>query len=116
MKISGDVQGVGYRFFAVDEARALNVFGYTRNTPDGGVEVVGEGEKNSLEQLVNSLKAGPACSPINAQRKRRMGTLRGTRTESLEDNCLTIVSSTVVVSGAASTTCSQCPAACRSTD
>ncbi|MFC1767205.1 acylphosphatase [Candidatus Margulisiibacteriota bacterium] len=65
VNITGYVQGVGYRFFVIDAAKALDLCGYARNTADGGVEVVAEGEKNSLEQLVNSLKTGPASATIS---------------------------------------------------
>lgn len=65
VKISGYVQGVGFRFFAVDEARALNLRGYTRNISDGGVEVIAEGEKDSLDQLVDSLKKGTGPATIS---------------------------------------------------
>ena len=65
VKITGYVQGVGFRFFAIDEAKALKIKGYTRNASDGGVEVVAEGEKSSIDQMVNSLKSGPSSAAVS---------------------------------------------------
>ena len=57
--IRGRVQGVGFRDFAASEARALGVHGMTRNLLSGAVEVDAEGERESLERLVESLRRGP---------------------------------------------------------
>ncbi len=46
--ISGEVQGVGYRFFAQRAAARHQVVGYVRNLPDGRVEAVAEGERQSV--------------------------------------------------------------------
>ena len=64
-EVTGDVQGVGYRFFVIDIAKALGLKGYTRNTPDGGVEVVAEGDKNLLDQLIKELKVGPVSATVS---------------------------------------------------
>lgn len=57
--ISGRVQGVGYRYFAEDQARAENLAGYVRNLPDGHVEVVIEGEGESVQRFERALHRGP---------------------------------------------------------
>jgi acylphosphatase len=63
--IHGRVQGVGFRFFVEDHARALRLTGYTRNLPDGRrVEVVAEGRRAALEQLVTALRQGPPGSYV----------------------------------------------------
>jgi len=62
--VLGYVQGVGYRFFVEDEATALGLDGYVRNTYDGGVEVVAEGPKSKIEQLISLLKVGPATAEV----------------------------------------------------
>jgi acylphosphatase len=46
--VHGYVQGVGFRFFARREALMLGLRGYTRNLPDGSVEVVAEGQRQQL--------------------------------------------------------------------
>jgi acylphosphatase len=57
--VTGRVQGVGFRFTAVDAARRLGVHGWVRNQPDGSVEVLAEGERPAVEGLVRFLHRGP---------------------------------------------------------
>ncbi len=57
--VSGRVQGVFFRMFALKEARALGLTGRVRNLPDGRVEVNAEGEREKLERLVQKLHQGP---------------------------------------------------------
>lgn len=61
----GRVQGVGYRAFAIHQARALGLEGYARNLPDGrSVEVVAEGERAALEELLVRLRRGPIAARV----------------------------------------------------
>jgi acylphosphatase len=62
--IYGQVQGVGYRFFARQAARWLNLRGYVRNCSDGSVKVVAEGEKQALDQFLIQLKQGPSAATV----------------------------------------------------
>ena len=57
--VSGEVQGVGYRFFAQRVAARHQVVGYVRNLPDGRVEVLAEGSLESIEGLKHDLASGP---------------------------------------------------------
>ncbi len=57
--VSGRVQGVGFRYFTVEQARRLGVGGSVRNLPDGRVEVVAEGDRAALEALVAAVRNGP---------------------------------------------------------
>jgi len=59
LRISGRVQGVGFRFSAFDEARRLGVTGWVRNTADGAVELVAEGDHPHLQRLLAWSHAGP---------------------------------------------------------
>ena len=60
IKISGHVQGVGFRNFACRYARKLGVYGYVRNLPDHQtVEVVAEGAEQNILEFLSYLKAGP---------------------------------------------------------
>ena len=65
MIVSGRVQGVGYRAFAIRSAAALGLVGFVRNLPDGTVEVYAEGAKESLEQLKGRLQEGPRWAAVN---------------------------------------------------
>jgi len=58
--VTGRVQGVGFRFTTVDQARRLGVHGWVRNRADGSVEVEAEGDRASVEALVRFLHRGPA--------------------------------------------------------
>jgi acylphosphatase len=65
MRISGRVQGVGFRAFAWREARSRALVGYARNLPDGSVEVYAEGELGALEQLRQRLSRGPTWARVD---------------------------------------------------
>lgn len=65
--VRGRVQGVGFRDYVEARARALRLAGYARNLPDGrSVEVIAEGPRESLEQLIEHLRDGPRMSRIDA--------------------------------------------------
>ena len=58
--VQGRVQGVGFRFFVVENAQRLDVTGWVRNRWDDTVEVVAEGPRPTLEKLVKALNRGPS--------------------------------------------------------
>jgi acylphosphatase len=62
--IRGEVQGVGYRFFAQRAAARHQVVGYVRNLPDGSVESLAEGSPESVEAFKHELAAGPQWSAV----------------------------------------------------
>lgn len=62
--VSGSVQGVGYRFFARNAARALGIRGHARNLPDGRVEVLACGEAAALDEFIARLREGPKWSRV----------------------------------------------------
>ncbi len=63
--ISGSVQGVGFRFFAVRAAQRIGVAGYTRNLRDGRVEVYAVGEADQLASLHQELERGPRAAIVS---------------------------------------------------
>jgi acylphosphatase len=63
-EILGDVQGVGFRFFAERHARQLGLRGWVRNRADGAVEIEVEGEPTALEQFLNQLRQGPRLAQV----------------------------------------------------
>lgn len=64
--IEGRVQGVGYRFFARENALKLGLTGWVRNTYNGNVEGYAEGSKEDLEKWINILQKGPRSSFVTA--------------------------------------------------
>ncbi len=64
--IQGLVQGVGFRSFVYSKATRLGLTGYVSNMPDGTVQVVAEGEKGLLSDLIKELKIGPIGSEVTA--------------------------------------------------
>jgi len=64
VRVTGRVQGVFFRAWAVEQARALGVTGWIRNAPDGSVEAHVEGEKWSVQQLVDLLHRGPPSAQV----------------------------------------------------
>lgn len=62
--IAGDVQGVGFRAFIKRHALDLGLVGYAENLSDGRVEVVAEGDKDTLEMLLEKLHRGPAHAAV----------------------------------------------------
>jgi len=64
VRVSGRVQGVFYRAFTSDRAKALGIKGWVRNIPSGGVEAVLEGERKQVGELLKAMKTGPAGAII----------------------------------------------------
>lgn len=60
--IRGEVQGVGYRFFAQRAAARHQVVGYVKNMPDGSVEALAEGPPHTVEAFKHDLATGPRFS------------------------------------------------------
>jgi acylphosphatase len=62
--ISGEVQGVGYRFFAQRSAARHQVVGFVRNLQDGSVEALAEGPPDAVEAFKHDLAAGPSFAVV----------------------------------------------------
>ena len=63
--ISGEVQGVGYRFFAQRAAARHQVVGYVKNLSDGRVEALVEGSPTQVEAFKHDLAAGPRFGRVD---------------------------------------------------
>ena len=63
--VSGRVQGVGFRAFVADAARAEGLAGWVRNLPDGRVEVHAEGDAEALGRFEWRLWQGPAMARVD---------------------------------------------------
>lgn len=61
MKITGSVQGVGFRWTAKRIADSVGLSGWVRNDPDGGVTLAIEGEENELDEFMQRLDEALGC-------------------------------------------------------
>lgn len=57
--VSGQVQGVGFRWFIAREARQLGLVGWVANAADGSVRFEAEGERASIDRLLELARNGP---------------------------------------------------------
>ena len=64
VKIAGRVQGVYFRASACQEAQSLGITGWVRNCSDGSVELVAEGPREKLDQLIAWCHRGPTGSRV----------------------------------------------------
>ena len=64
VSVTGRVQGVFFRAWMRDQARALKVTGWVRNCPDGRVDSHVEGEASSVDQLIERLHRGPPAARV----------------------------------------------------
>ncbi len=64
--VSGQVQGVGFRYALADEARARGVDGWVRNRRDGSVEGVLAGPRPSVDALIEWARHGPPAARVTA--------------------------------------------------
>jgi acylphosphatase len=59
LRISGRVQGVGFRAFVADEAETRGLNGWVRNRADGSVEAVMAGESDVVDAMLDACSRGP---------------------------------------------------------
>jgi acylphosphatase len=62
--LSGQVQGVFFRDSCRRQARSAGVTGWVRNTSDGRVEAVFEGDPDSVDRLVDWARQGPGRAQV----------------------------------------------------
>ena len=62
--IEGRVQGVFFRASAQEQANRLGVKGWVRNCPDGAVELVAEGERKNIDDLIAWCGHGPRGAEV----------------------------------------------------
>lgn len=62
--MTGLVQGVLYRDFTQKQAWLFSISGYSKNLPDGTVEVVAEGKEDRLKKFIETLKIGPSAAKV----------------------------------------------------
>lgn len=62
--ISGRVQGVSFRYFVKTNAQKFGLTGWVRNTEDGGVEAVFNGDKKDIEEMISLCRNGPMLAEV----------------------------------------------------
>ena len=73
--ISGRVQGVGYRYFAVQKATEMGITGWVKNSVDGSVIIVAQGIEEEIKTLIDYLYLGPTRSRVDRISKVKFNTL-----------------------------------------
>ena len=63
--VHGRVQGVWYRGWTVDRARALGLNGWVRNRRDGSVEILVSGPDADVEALIERCREGPEAARVD---------------------------------------------------
>jgi acylphosphatase len=63
--VSGRVQGVFFRQNTLERAKALGLKGWVKNTKDGKVEAVFEGEKEKIEKILEWMRKGPPFARVD---------------------------------------------------
>lgn len=65
VRVSGRVQGVGFRYFSQTVAHRLGADGWVRNEPDGSVCCEVQSDSATVEQFVAELRGGPRFSRVD---------------------------------------------------
>jgi acylphosphatase len=66
LMIRGVVQGVGFRWFARQEAHALGISGWVKNHADGAVEIAADGDAEALERFRARVTQGPPGARVES--------------------------------------------------
>jgi acylphosphatase len=72
IKITGRVQGVGFRYFVQKRASEFNIKGWVKNTRDGGVLVMAQGYEKDVETFLEHLRIGPSMARVRKLEKSQM--------------------------------------------
>jgi acylphosphatase len=65
IKISGRVQGVNFRSFALRKAREIGIKGWVKNETDGSVLVRASGEETDMNTFLDYLRSGPSMARVD---------------------------------------------------
>jgi acylphosphatase len=63
--VSGRVQGVGFRWFALERASLEGITGWVSNLPTGDVELLAEGDAEAMDRFERALRQGPGRARVD---------------------------------------------------
>jgi acylphosphatase len=66
LTIRGQVQGVGYRYWAMTTGLRLGIAGWVRNRSDGSVEALIVGDDAAIGAMIDACRRGPAAAQVDA--------------------------------------------------
>lgn len=64
IQVIGQVQGVAFRYSALEKATQLGIKGFARNLPDRSVFIEAEGEDYDLKKFISWCQGGPAFAKV----------------------------------------------------
>lgn len=73
-RVTGRVQGVGFRWWTRNTASALNLRGIVRNAHDGSVEIDVQGPGDALDRFEEALRQGPSPARVSGLQRLASGT------------------------------------------
>ncbi|MDX3906110.1 MAG: acylphosphatase [Pigmentiphaga sp.] len=65
VRVTGKVQGVGYRLATVRRAHLVGVGGWVRNNEDGSVEALVQGTPDQVDQMLEWMRQGPPQARVD---------------------------------------------------
>ena len=71
-RVTGRVQGVGFRYFVYHQALELSISGAVRNEEDGSVTGEALGLSEAIDELLRRLEAGPSLSRVESVETREL--------------------------------------------
>ncbi len=66
ISVTGIVQGVSFRFWALTRAREMDLSGYVRNMPDGSVELLLQGPEPIVQRMIEFCGRGPEWATVRS--------------------------------------------------
>lgn len=82
--VTGRVQGVGYRYFAVQKANEMGITGWVKNSVDGDVIIVAQGIEEEIKTFIDYLYIGPTQARVDQISKVKFNTLSNFNTFSVK--------------------------------
>ena len=64
IEVAGKVQGIGFRHFVQQQARALELSGWVRNLSSGNLEIAASGGEESVRTLLDAVRQGPPGATV----------------------------------------------------